>query len=178
MKKTIILLLVCVCSLFAKAAPPDKYYIVSASGFVTYSVIQTINIGITTSQTTSPGVTESWTNYAPGGYYTNPAGQFSYGAYWSDPTLFTPMTIQVLSGYTATIYNANGSTEKVRIGLAFTKANGTSETFFYGPTVSVGNGQTVTVSVPAGAYTYTAPLPIASGQSYPTPVRIFLTYGD
>lgn len=178
MKKTIILLLLCVCSLFAKADPPTKYYIVSASSFVSYSVIQTTNIGITTSQTTSPGVTESWTNSAPGGYYTNPAGQFSYGAYWSDPTLFTPMTIQVLSGYTATVYNANGPSETVRIGLGFTKPNGTSETFFYGPSVTVGNGQTATVSIPAGAYTYTAALPVAPGESYPTPLRIFLTYGN
>ncbi|WP_343672961.1 hypothetical protein [Chitinophaga sp.] len=178
MKKTIILLLLCACSMIAKADPPTKYYIVSAGNFTSgYAVIQTTNIGITTSQTTSPGVTESWTNTAPGGYYTNPSGQFSYGAYWSDPTLFTPVTIQVLSGYTATIYNANSGSQTVRIGIGFTKPNGT-ETFFYGPSVTVGYGQTVTATVPAGAYTYTAPLPIAAGETYPTPLRIFLTYGD
>ncbi|MBP1651065.1 MAG: hypothetical protein H6Q26_1222 [Bacteroidetes bacterium] len=177
MKKTIILLLLCACSMIAKADPPSKYYIVSATNIVGYVVIQTTNIGITTSQTTSPGVTESWTNTAPGGYYTNPSGQFSYGAYWSDPTLFTPVTIQVLSGYTATVYNANSGSQSVRIGLAFTKPNGT-ETYFYGPSVTVGYGQTATASIPAGAYTYTAALPIASGEVYPTPMRIFLTYGD
>lgn len=177
MKKLLFALLLVMSSFVASAQ--DKYYVVSADNLVGYAVIQTINIGITTSQTVSPGVNNSWTNTAPGGYYTNPSGQFSYGAYWTDPpTLFTPMTVQVNAGYTATIYNANSGTQKVRIGLAFMNSAGTRETYFYGPSVSVGFGQTVTASVPAGAYTYTSALPLQAGQAYPTPLRIFLTFGD
>lgn len=151
MKKFIFSLLVSLCALLSiNVHAQDKYYYVQYATSVSVPVVmQTTNIGITTSQTISPGVVNTWTNTAPGGYYTNPSGIFSYGAYWLTPTIITPVTVQVLSGYTATILNSSGISTKIQLILHC------GGTLFYGSVVTIPSGGTVTTPIPAGAYTYT-----------------------
>jgi hypothetical protein len=130
--------------------------------------IQTTNVGITTTQTISPGVVKSWTNIAPGGYFTNPIGAFTYGAYWVTPALFNPMTISINSGYTAEVQNLSGTPSRVRMAVVFY----TGGLKYEGPQVTIPGNSTATVSIPGCGYTYTATPSNPSGG--PVPVILAL----
>ena len=167
MKKLIFSLLFSLCTLFTiNAHAQDKYYYVSANPSAAAGVtIQTTNIGITTSQTMSPGVVNTWTNTAPGGYYTNPLGIFSFGAWWITPTVITPITVQVLSGYTATLVNTYSTAQRVQLNISCGPTN------FPGAIVTVPANGTITTPIPAGAYTYTT----NPSSSNPNPTLIQLS---
>lgn len=138
--------------------------------------VTTTNVGITTTQTTA-GSSQSNTTTAPGGYYTDPLGIFTYGYYYSTPSLFNQMTIQVLSGYTATVQNTSSTAYTVRMAVSIYQANGNA-IYFYGPYATVPGNGTATLSIPAAAYTYTAPLPADAtppGSAYSVPVTIWLS---
>jgi hypothetical protein len=147
------------------------YYQVSASLTGSYTHIQTTNIAITTSQTISPGVVNSWTNRSPGGYFTNPIGLFTYGAYWITPTLFNPVTISVNPGYTADVQNFVAVPLRVHISLRFYTGESVN-TIFDGPEMTIPGNSIATLSIPAGGYTYTS-TPAGPG-GLPTPVPLFM----
>lgn len=184
MKRLVIPFLLALCALCpialrAQTPTPTQYYTVKGLQDITamgWTFIQTTNIGITTSQTVSPGNTYSWTNTAPGGYYSNPLGVFSYGAWWVAPTLFTPLTISIGSGYTATLYNQTSTTIKAHVMVEFVTYNTFGQPYldFNGPSVSIPPNGTAVASVPAAAYTYTKALPVSDESGYPMPLIIYI----
>lgn len=177
MKKLLFSCLVAICGLVTmNAKAQSNYYYVESLGYQVGTVqwVST-NIGITTSQTTTPNTTpQTWTNTAPGGSYTYPIGVFSYGAYWVTPTILTPFTITINSGYTATVKNTGTTAQRVAISVKIVQGT----VGFYKEEVSapvtVAAGATTTISIPSNFVTYTAVPPGAENGAIPTLVQIQL----
>lgn len=136
--------------------------------------IESINVGITTAQTTSPGVVS--TNTVTG-TFMGPAGLFTYGVAPYTPSFFMPMSITINAGYSAMVRNTTGAPAKVRMAVAMYQPNGIA-TYVYGPYVTIAPISDATLPIPACSTTYSAPLPASSsypGTTYPVPVTILLS---
>lgn len=136
--------------------------------------IVSISVGITTAQTTSPGVTSTT---SAGGTFTNPAGPFITAAAPLTPSFFNPMSITISGGYTAVAKNTTTAPATVRMAVAMYQPNGQS-TYVFGPYVTIPPGGNGTLQIPACSTTYSAPLPASSsypGAAYPVPVTILLS---
>ncbi|RFM32164.1 hypothetical protein [Chitinophaga silvisoli] len=176
MKKLLFTFLVAICGLVTmNAKAQSNYYYVESLGYQVGTVTWlSTNIGITTSQTTTPGgAAQSWTNTSPGGTYTYPIGVFSYGAYWVTPTILTPFSININSGYTATVKNTGTTSQKVAISVKIATTTGQNiETT--SAAVTVAAGATSTISIPANSFTYTSTPPGAANGAIPTLVQLQL----
>jgi hypothetical protein len=176
MKKLLFTFLVAICGLATmNAKAQSNYYYVESLGYQVGTVTWlSTNIGITTSQTTTPGGTaQSWTNTSPGGTYTYPVGVFSYGAYWVTPTILTPFSININSGYIATVKNTGTTAQKVAISVKIATTTGQNiETT--SAAVTVAAGATSNISIPANSFTYNTTPPGAANGAIPTLVQLQL----
>jgi hypothetical protein len=112
-----------------------------------------------------------------GGSFTNPYYIFSYGAYWTTPSIFFPLKVSVSSGYTATLTNPNTVARRVILRVGFTNNGGINfATWYSSATYTVPANGTIIIPVPSGSIDYTA-IPAATtntGEAYPTLVYLQL----
>lgn len=136
--------------------------------------ISSTTIGITTTQKTTIGGPDNTLTITPtGGYYTNPSGNFAYGAYWMTPSIIFPLKVSINAGYTATITNPNTTSRKVILRVEFRDASGTFNTSYNSATYTVPANGNTTIPVPACAIDYTT-WPVPSGTTNPVMVNFIL----
>lgn len=154
MKKLLLSCLIAVCGLTAinAKAQDQKYYVECYRNETGYTNLTSAYVGVTTSQTISPGVVQSWTNTAT---FPSPIGVFTYGAWWNTPTIITPVSIAIPTTSYVTVKNNNtAAATKVFIAIYYDNGKGGSA-YFNSETVSIPKGSSANIYFPASSYTYT-----------------------
>lgn len=182
MRKLLPLLLITIVSMTTfslTAQPPTQAYGVKFSyDNSCHCTVQQLTVGVTSSQ--PPAIFQPPNTFTNAGTFTQPAGLFLLGGYWTTPSLATPLQISIGPGYTITIKNDDlyGSiTGRIAVRLANPNGSGSS-TIIYGAPFEIAGQATVTVPVPTAAATYTsATLPtLSSDPNYRIPIGISFTY--
>lgn len=158
---------------FSAKAQSNFFYVNMLNGSG-WCYISSTTLGITTTQKTTIGGPDNTLTITPtGGYYTNPSGNFAYGAYWNTPTTFLPLKVSINAGYTATVTNPNTSSRKQLIRILFRDASGGFSTTYSSATYTVPANGSVVIPIPACAIDYTT-WPVPAGTTTPIMVNVAL----
>jgi hypothetical protein len=173
---TLAIALVAVFNFSAKAQ--DQFFYVQNPGGSQWAYISNSTIGITTTQKTTIGGPDNTLTVSPtGGYYTNPYGNFAYGAYWTAPSVFFPLKVSINAGYTAVATNPNTTARRVYIRISFRDASGQFNTYYNSATYTAPANGSVTIPIPACAIDYTT-WPVPAGTTVPVMVQLQLIDGQ
>jgi hypothetical protein len=172
---TLALALVAVFNFSAKAQ--DQFFYVNKNAAVNsvYCYISSTTIGITTTQKTTIGGPDNTLTILPtGGYYTNPTGNFAYGAYWVTPSVFLPLKVSIGAGYTATAFNTTTTAHRVFLRIRFFDTGNGAITSYTSATYTAPANGSVIIPVPACAIDYSS-IPASSGT---IPILVYVELSD